>query len=244
MDFYTDFKEGFMRSSFGSLCFRHHKGTGKTLILLHGIGATTQSWQKFVKYLPDNMDVYVIDLLGHGKSDKPDIDYTVGIQAKAIEEFVNAEEVKEPFVMGHSYGGWVAITYAKSGSIKGLVLEDSLGLKEYFDEIKNRGIDGYKKKMLDNLVLMNNNDKNAMESTLNEEFTASQVTSEFLKQINVPTLIIWGSEDSIINVGYAAIFNKGLEESRLEIIDGADHVPHYSKPKETADAMIKFIESK
>lgn len=242
MDMFKDFTEGFAKTSLGSLCFRRHEGNGETLVLLHGIGATMQSWQRFVEYLPEDLNVYMLDLLGHGKSEKPNIKYTVDNQAESIWEFAKAQNLKNHFVMGNSYGGLVAMVYSKYGNVKGLILEDSLGLPEYFEEILSKGAEHYKEAMMKVLLRVNDNDRHVMESSLDEETVYSHKDAyEIANESHMPTLIVWGGNDNIINPKYAEIFNKRIDGSTLVIIDGADHVPHHTKPEETAHAVVDFI---
>lgn len=242
MDLDADFEEGFAETFFGKLHFRHHHGSGKTLLLLHGIGATMQSWRRFIGYMPRELDVYAVDMLGHGLSGKPDIDYTVELQANALKAFTASQQCKKPFVMGHSYGGWVALRYALSNEVGGIILEDAVGLEEYFEDLKRSGnLEQYKDELLGDLLRMNANDERVMRSMLNEQFLKSQLTDESLKRITVPALILWGSDDNILKVAYAEIFHRNIKGSALKIIYGADHVPHYSKASETAESVLGFM---
>ena len=59
----------------------------------------------------------------------------------------------------------------------------------------------------------------------------------------VPTMIVWGSDDSIIPVSHAHDAHAAMPNSRLEIIAGAGHFPHVETPREFLEALIEFIET-
>ena len=125
MDYDKDFEDGFEYTSMGALHFMHHPGTKEKIIFLHGMGANTKVWSKLVQFLPDGLDVFLIDLLGHGKSDAPEMDYTVSNQFQALREFIAAQNNGNSFIFGHSYGGWIAAYYASQPyTCKGIILED------------------------------------------------------------------------------------------------------------------------
>ncbi|MDE1855880.1 MAG: hypothetical protein KGH49_01440, partial [Candidatus Micrarchaeota archaeon] len=72
MDYDTDFIDGFTASSLGMIHYKRHKADGKKFIFLHGIGGTTKVWSRLMQFMPDNLDISLVDLLGHGKSDAPE----------------------------------------------------------------------------------------------------------------------------------------------------------------------------
>ncbi len=66
---------------------------------------------------------------------------------------------------------------------------------------------------------------------------------ERIKNIQHPTLIMWGSKDKIIKVSNAHLFNNDLQNSQLIIYEDAGHVPQVELPKETSRDLIKFLKS-
>jgi pimeloyl-ACP methyl ester carboxylesterase len=59
----------------------------------------------------------------------------------------------------------------------------------------------------------------------------------------IPALILWGRRDPIIPVGHAAVAQRAMPGSRLEIFDDAGHFPHLEQPVRFARVLIDFIES-
>ncbi|MEU5764079.1 alpha/beta hydrolase [Nocardia sp. NPDC047648] len=84
----------------------------RALVLLHGLGASTAYWDPV---LPALRDQYVvrIDLLGHGKSDKPDSGYSTSEQASRVGAVLDRLGVRQATVVGHSSGGYVATSLAE-----------------------------------------------------------------------------------------------------------------------------------
>ncbi|MDE1871165.1 MAG: alpha/beta hydrolase [Candidatus Micrarchaeota archaeon] len=246
MDYESDFEDGFENTSLGAMHYRYHPGTAEKLIFLHGLGYSVKTWSRLVEYLPDDLDVSLVDLLGHGESDAPEIEYTISAQFQALREFISMRNNGDSYIFGHSYGGWVAAYYASQPyTCKGIILEDSAGLKESFDLIiRNGGASEYKKTMLQSALKVNNNKDYVFRSILDSDFGEDQLTSEVLSKISARTEIIWGREDDMVGVRFAETFRKGIRNSSLDIIDNAGHSPHFTHPKEVSDILLRFMRVK
>lgn len=84
-----------------------------TIVMLHGFGGYAMQWKHQLRALADVNRCIAIDLRGHGRSDKPLSTYSVDEIIADIEAVLAALDVDEPFVlMGHSFGGALAITFA------------------------------------------------------------------------------------------------------------------------------------
>ena len=243
MDYYKDFEDEYSYTSAGALHFKHHRGTKQKIIFLHGLGGTTLVWERLMEVMPDDLDVYLIDLLGHGESDAPDVDYTISLQFQGLREFISLQNNGDSFIFGHSYGGWVAAYYATQPyTCKGIMLEDAAGLKENFDEIMASGrIDEYRGRMMGEVMGLNGNKEHVMRSILYSNFEEDRLTTEMLANVRVPTLILWGTHDMTIDPKYAAVFHGKIRGSRLEMVDGAGHEPHYERPEIVKNAILSFI---
>lgn len=112
----------------------------KTLLLIHGFGASLESWNDIVPSLEKYNSIVRLDLRGHGLTDKPkDKQYKIEDQALLVIKFIKALQLKHIILVGHSYGGGIALmTYlismdmSNSFSIDGLVLIASAGYKQKF----------------------------------------------------------------------------------------------------------------
>ncbi len=241
--FYRDLQDNTMQTSLGVLHYKKTSFPGKKVVFLHGLGADTMVFKRLIEILPAKIEAYLIDLLGHGESEAPDIDYTVQNQAKAVSEFIKEMEMEQScYLFGSSYGGWVAATIAQ-GKYNGLgvVLEDAVGLKEYFEDIaKAFTPEEYRKKVLKDMQFMNPN-KKVIDSVLNsDQITSSYLTSASLANIVKPAMVVWGEKDTTVDVKYATLFNEYIKGSTLEIIPEAGHVPHYTHPQKISELLLSF----
>ncbi len=241
MDYETDFDDGYAGTSVGKIYYRHHKGEGEKLILLHGLGANARSWKNLMFFMPDTLDIYLIDLLGHGNSDKPKIDYTISMQVQMLREFIALNNNGDSYLMGHSYGAWICAYYASQPySAKGLILEDAAGLKLFFDDLQISGtLQQEKEEVLKQTLQMNGNEKYVIQSALDNRNEFLDETN--LSKITQKTLVLWGSDDSTLNVKYAEEFKKQIPNSDLQYIEGGGHTPHFTRPKQVSEKIINFI---
>lgn len=119
-----------------NLSFEIH-GTGNPILFLHGLGASIYSWRYLVP-LAEQHQLIFIDLKGFGASPKPlDKPYSAQDQADLIHEFIVRHDLRNLVVVGHSFGGGVALLTAlklsgeRSDRLSGLVLIDSAGYKQH-----------------------------------------------------------------------------------------------------------------
>ena len=244
MDYNADFEDGYENTSMGAMHYMHHPGTESKIIFLHGLGSNVRAWSRLMQYLPGNLDIMLIDLLGHGKSDAPpEVQYTVSNQFQALREFIALKNNGDSFMFGHSYGGWIAAYYASQplGSCKGLMLEDPAGLKDYFDGITDR--DAYKESLFNTVMKAAGNRDYVIRSILDSDFAEDQLTNEMLSSINARTKIIWGSADQINDIKFADSFKSRIKASTLSVVEGAGHEPHFTNPKETSEIIMKFMQT-
>jgi pimeloyl-ACP methyl ester carboxylesterase len=105
-------------------------GTAPVLWLVHGIGDRGATWDAVVPLLAGRFTVVAPDLLGHGESDKPRADYSVGGFANGIRDLMVVLGVERATVVGHSLGGGVALQFAYQypERVERLVLVASGGL--------------------------------------------------------------------------------------------------------------------
>jgi pimeloyl-ACP methyl ester carboxylesterase len=87
-------------------------GQGPTLVLLHGIGSDHTTWWPVLSQLAQRYTVIAPDLLGHGASDKPRADYSLGGFANGLRDLLTVLGVARATVVGHSFGGGVAMQFA------------------------------------------------------------------------------------------------------------------------------------
>ncbi len=89
-----------------------HAGTGPAILLIHGIGDSSDSWRPVIDQLAQHHTVVAPDLLGHGRSEKPRADYSVAAYANGMRDLLSVLEIDRATVVGHSLGGGVAGQFA------------------------------------------------------------------------------------------------------------------------------------
>ncbi|AYA26155.1 Pimeloyl-ACP methyl ester carboxylesterase [Rhodococcus rhodochrous J3] len=87
-------------------------GSGPALLLVHGIGDDSSTWQDVIPHLAEKYTVIAPDLLGHGRSDKPRADYSVAAYANGMRDLLSVLGIESVTVIGHSLGGGVAMQFA------------------------------------------------------------------------------------------------------------------------------------
>jgi len=87
-------------------------GSGPAILLIHGIGDNSTTWDTVQSKLAQRFTVIAPDLLGHGKSDKPRADYSVAAYANGMRDLLSVLDIEHVTVVGHSLGGGVAMQFA------------------------------------------------------------------------------------------------------------------------------------
>ncbi len=214
-------------------------GEGKThVVLLHGWGQSTKAFETVSNHLSKSFKVFNLDLPGFGRSEKPPYPYGTKEYAETLKTIIEEYNIIDPIIIGHSFGGRVAIQYASNNhQVKKLVLIDSAGivhkkaLKYYvkiylFKILKNvfklPVLKNYRNRVLSKFG--STDYKNA------DEFmrkTLVKVVNEDLKdelaRITCPTLLIWGTNDEVTPIQDAYIMNELLKDSGIVKIEKAGH---------------------
>jgi pimeloyl-ACP methyl ester carboxylesterase len=108
----------------------HDEGEGEALLLIHGMAGSSETWRSVLPRLAKWYRVVAPDLLGHGQSDKPRGDYSLGAFAVWLRDLLDELGVTQATVVGHSLGGGVAMqfVYQHPDYCRRLVLISSGGL--------------------------------------------------------------------------------------------------------------------
>ena len=105
-------------------------GAGEPILLIHGLAGSSRTWDDVIPELAERYDVIAPDLLGHGESAKPIGDYSLGAFASGLRDFLSVLGVASVTIVGHSFGGGVAmqLAYQHPHVVDRLVLVGSGGL--------------------------------------------------------------------------------------------------------------------
>jgi pimeloyl-ACP methyl ester carboxylesterase len=105
-------------------------GEGPVVVLIHGITSNSQTWNRVIPSLARHFTVIAPDLAGHGESDKPKGDYSLGAHASGVRDLLLTLGHEHASIVGHSLGGGIAMqfSYQFPERCERLALVDSGGL--------------------------------------------------------------------------------------------------------------------
>ena len=92
--------------------YRDWGGSGQSVVLLHGLASTCHIWNLVAPILSWDFSVVALDQRGHGETDKPDDGYDFATVAADLQRFVQVQGLRRPVIVGHSWGGDVALEHA------------------------------------------------------------------------------------------------------------------------------------
>src|SRR6478609_8161358 len=84
----------------------------EVLLLVHGLMSSHETWDGVVDRLGDRYRLIAPDLYGHGASDKPSADYSLGGHAASLRDLLDALDIATVTIVGHSFGGGIAMQFA------------------------------------------------------------------------------------------------------------------------------------
>jgi len=97
-------------------------GEGKDILLLHGWGQNIAMMKPLGDKFSNRFRITILDFPGFGGSEEPKEKWNIELYSNMLEEFVKKTGIKKPIVMGHSFGGRVAIRFSALNSVEKLVL--------------------------------------------------------------------------------------------------------------------------
>jgi pimeloyl-ACP methyl ester carboxylesterase len=241
-------------------------GSGPTVILLHGLGGSTQVWQFNIAALAEKYHVIVPDQIGFGKSDKPLVNYRIRTYVDFLDQFCKQLKIERATLIGNSMGGWIAamFTAAFPDRVDKLVLVDAAGYKPPKDldtrvffglnPTTREGMKVLVAKVFYNKAFLTDaaiDQAIAARLAAGDGYTINSITEsiirgedfldDIVKTIKRPTLIVWGRQDGLVSLAEGERFNKDIVGSKLIVIDQCGHLPNAEKPGEFNAAVLKFL---
>ena len=251
---------------FGQKIHYVEAGSGPTVILLHGLGGSTQAWQFNIGPLAEKFHVFVPDQIGFGKSDKPLVNYRIRTYVDFLDQFCKQLKIERASLVGNSMGGWIAaaFTAAFPDRVDRLVLVDAAGYappqdldtRTFFalNPTTRQGMKLLAGKVFYNKAFLTDaaidaaiaarlaaGDGYTIQSITESIIRGEDFLDDTVKTIKRPTLIVWGREDGLVSLAEGEHFNKDIVGSKLMVIDQCGHVPNLEKPGEFNAAVIKFL---
>lgn len=112
----------------GSKMHYVEKGTGDPILFLHGNPTSMYLWRNVMPHLEKQGRVIAFDLIGFGKSDKPDLDYTFADHIRYVEGFIEAKKLKNITLVIHDWGSGLGLDYAarNESNVKGIAMMEAI----------------------------------------------------------------------------------------------------------------------
>lgn len=239
-------------------------GEGSPVVLMHGWGCTHETVKSIENICLEKHKVYNVDFPGFGKSTEPSVDnglWGVEDYTQLIEHLVKSEHIDNPILIGHSFGGRVAIVFASRNDTDKVVLVDAAGIKPHrslkyyykvysFKLMKKLTLLFYGKVKgqvkLDELRARHGSSDYRNSSATMRRIMSKVVNEDFKKvmpEIKAPTLLIWGENDKATPVKDARIMERLIPDAGLVIFPDAGHYSFLDNRLGFAAVLRNFLNS-
>ncbi len=247
--------------------FYRELGSGKPMVILHGLFGFSDNWHTHAKKLSEYYRVILVDLRNHGHSPWSE-EFSYQLMVDDLKELISKLDLSDVILLGHSMGGKVAMHFAQQypDFLEKIIVVD-MGIKEYplhhqhilkaFDSIDLGSISARSEaeKILSSFISSNGvvqfllknlywKDKGKLAWRVNFKVLSDSM-DEILsalpyKEVLLPTLFIRGAlSDYILDSDIEEIENY-FPDSQFVTIDNAGHWVHAEAPDEFADTVLGF----
>lgn len=225
-------------------------GEGKPLLILHGWGSKKERWQTVAKLLSSRgFQVIIPDLPGFGESNIPNNTWDTDDYANFVDGFIKHLEIKDFYLLGHSFGGNIAVKYAiKNARIKKLFLVGAACIRSKTTKInmlyivsrifKFLGVIPFVKRIFYRIIKSDYHYTSGLMRKIYLKVLKEDL-SEVLNKVKVPTLIIWGDKDKVTPLNLGKEIQSKIDGSGIEIIPNMGHNLHSECPGLLADIIAK-----
>lgn len=250
--------------------YYEEEGEGPSLVLISGYTTDISAWTAIRTKLAKHFRLILVDNRGSGRSDSPDIPYSIEMMAEDIKALMDFLHLPHVSILSHSMGTTIAQTLAIKYPklIKEMVLANPIihlqpapsAAFSYFLKMRQQGMslvemtEGSMPWLFSNHFLK---DKNQIKQVLNivEAYPHQQSlvgqkrqleallhfnSEAWFQEIEVPTLVIEGEND-LICAGDPGRMSHEIPEAQHHIFRGQGHMEHFEKPDEFTDVVIEYL---
>jgi pimeloyl-ACP methyl ester carboxylesterase len=239
-------------------------GSGPPLLLVHGLASSaTQDWGRLVGPLGRRFHVYVPDLPGFGESERPpEAEYSIPMQVEAVRSFMAAVGLDRARVAGLSMGGWIVCRLAGSypEMVERLVAVDAAGMRPDGPPIPAEVLLPRDEEGVRQLVAFVRHRAPVPPAFVARDILARRLQEEWivrrallsmaagrdwlngtLRRADMPVLVLWGKQDRLIAVDYAARLAAEFPRAHVKVLDGCGHVPMADCPEAFDREFVPFL---
>ena len=234
------------------------------LLILHGWGSFEKKWDKVKEILTQQgIKVFVPTLPGFGENLAPKEPWSVDDYVEWVKNF--SQNFDPFFLLGHSFGGRIAIKFALKypEKVSKLILVSSAGIKESKSQLQKFILTSglkvfnliFRLPVLDKFkplfqkifyrYILKKSDYLEAKGTMKGTFKKiiEEDLAPYLSEIKTPTLIIWGEKDKITPLKNAYLLKENIRNSELKILENVSHSPHLEAPEKLAKVILNFLKN-
>ncbi|MGA2895987.1 MAG: alpha/beta hydrolase [Acidobacteriaceae bacterium] len=246
---------------------------GKPLLLLHGLGSRGEDWAPLIPGLAAaGFHVYAPDLLGYGRSDKPNLICSIQVEEEVVLHFIQATGMARADgagnsttidLAGWSMGGWIAAKLALDdpAAIDRLVLYDSAGItiqpdfpRDAFVPTDAAGLARLMALLMPHpprlpgfvvrasLRRLKSNSR-IVQQSMDSMLSGQDLLDARIGSIAQPTLIVWGAEDRLIPISVGEAMHREIPNSVFEGVAGCGHLAPSQCPRPVLEGTIQFLKA-
>lgn len=236
-------------------------GGGIPVLLLHGWGSSFDVYKGIISALGDRCRLVAVNFPGCGQSETMKNAWNLDNYCDFVLKFMQAVNLNNPIMIGHSHGGRVILKMASDGMVNPpkIVLLDSAGLipkKSFKQKFRAKSfkaikktltlpvIKNYSEGLLDKArAYYGSADYNAAPEVLRNTLVSLVNTDlrDIIHKISCPTLLIWGDKDTATPLSDAKIIESLIPDAGLCVLEGTGHYSFCEKPYQAHAILQSFI---
>ncbi len=234
-------------------------GSGEPLVLVHGLGDRALDFALLMPELAKRHRVFALDLLGYGDSDRPNVDYSVGLETGLLRQFLDRQRLTRFDLAGWSMGGWISLNFTVQSpqSVRRLVLLDSAGMKfmpsfdlgllsphtmenmEALEALMTAHPGRVPRFVLRDFLQQLRSRDWVIQRTVANMVTGRELMDGKLGNVTMPVLIVWGKQEILTPLSVGEEMHREMPQSVLAILNGCGHVA----PIECHDLVLREMQS-
>ena len=244
-----------------NIYFEKYGNSKKTILILPGWGNTRETFYYLIKHLKDKFTIYILDYPSFGNSPPLNKEYTLDDYTILIKYFLKLNNIYNPIIIAHSFGGRITSLLISKYKIKvdKIILIDVAGIKRrkklkvYLKEKIYKLLKKctylfppLKQEELRQKLLLKYGSKDYINIPTTMYKTFQNIIHldlrKYYQKINNETLIIWGSNDKDTPLKDGKYLNKVIKNSALIIYKSAEHFAYLNYPYLTLEIINKFLD--
>ena len=228
---------------------------GTPIILIHGLGSSSEIWAALMQLLKKECLVYAPDLPGFGRTPLAPEGTKIQTHVLYLKRFLDVLGYPRVTLVGNSLGGWIATRFAVEypERVERLYLLNSAGLRRQnmhspYVEDRVEAMNSIKQMLgyplpvpgfvLDALI---RNAQSPAYAGFIRDYDPREELDTVLADVVAPTTIIWGEDDNLLPLICAYDFHHGISNSELVLLPRAGHMPQLQNPVKVARIILQHI---